>query len=48
MLAALLGLTLVMAIRPGLSDDHSVREDVERRMKYRHLDSLLDMIRYGS
>ena len=47
-LAALLGLTLVMAIRPGLSDDHSSREDVERRMKYRNLDSLLDMIRYAS
>ena len=44
-LAAILGLTLVLAVRPGLSDDHSARKDVDRRMKYRNLDSLLDMIR---
>jgi len=43
-LAAILGLTLVMTIRPGLSDDHGARKDVEG-VKYRNLDSLLDMIR---
>ena len=44
-LAAILGLTLVMTIRPGVSEDYSAREDVERSVKYRNLDSLLDMIR---
>lgn len=43
-LAALLGLTLVMAIRPGLSDKPSEQKDV-KAVKYRNLDSLLDMIR---
>ena len=43
-LAAILGLTLVLTIRPGLSDDHGVRKDV-KDVKYRNLDSLLDMIR---
>ncbi|KAL9964505.1 hypothetical protein ACROYT_G028156 [Oculina patagonica] len=43
-LAAILGLTLVMTIRPGLSDDHSARKDV-KGVKYRNLDSLLDMLR---
>ena len=42
-LATVLGLTLVMTIRPGLSDDHA-RKDVQG-VKYRNLDSLLDMIR---
>ncbi|KAJ7390284.1 Excitatory amino acid transporter 2 [Desmophyllum pertusum] len=42
-LAALLGLVLVLAIRPGLSDEHGARNDVHG-MKYRNLDSLLDMI----
>ena len=44
-LAAVLGLTLVMTIRPGVSSDYSTRDDVERNVKYRNLDSLLDMIR---
>ena len=43
-LAAILGLTLVMTIRPGLSDDHGARKDV-KDVKYRNLDSLLDMLR---
>ena len=43
-LATILGLTLVMTIRPGLSDDHGTQKDV-KGVKYRNLDSLLDMIR---
>ena len=43
-LAAILGLTLVMTIRPGINDDHGARKDV-KGVKYRNLDSLLDMIR---
>ena len=43
-LAALLGLALVMAIRPGLSDEPAEQKDV-KEVKYRNLDSLLDMIR---
>ena len=43
-LAALLGLALVMAIRPGLSDEPGEQKDV-KEVKYRNLDSLLDMIR---
>ncbi|KAL9964504.1 hypothetical protein ACROYT_G028155 [Oculina patagonica] len=43
-LAAILGLTLVMTIRPGLSDDHSARKG-NKGVKYRNLDSLLDMLR---
>ena len=46
-LASILGLTLVMAIRPGLRDDHVSQNDNQRRVTYRNLDSLLDMIRYG-
>lgn len=45
LLAALLGLTLVMAIRPGLRGDHGTQENGERNLKHRNLDSLLDMIR---
>jgi len=44
-LAAMLGLTLVMTIRPGVSSVHGAENDVERSVKYRNLDSLLDMIR---
>ena len=43
-LAAILGLALVMTIRPGVNDDHGGRKDV-KGVKYRNLDSLLDMIR---
>jgi len=43
-LAAILGLILVLTIRPGLSDNHGTRKDVQG-VKYRNLDSLLDMIR---
>lgn len=46
-LAAMLGLTLVMAIRPGSRGDHGAQNDNDRRVTYRNLDSLLDMIRYG-
>lgn len=45
LLAALLGLTLVMAIRPGLRGDNGTQENGERNLKHRNLDSLLDMIR---
>lgn len=45
-LAAILGLALVMAIRPGLGDDHGATGDLDRGIKYRNVDSLLDMIRY--
>jgi len=44
-LAAMLGLTLVMTIRPGVSSVHGAEKGVERSVKYRNLDSLLDMIR---
>ena len=45
-LAAILGLILVLTIRPGLSGDHGARvENVETGVKYRKLDSLLDMLR---
>ena len=44
-LAAILGMTLVLSIRPGVSDSHDSRESVQP-VKYRNLDSLLDMIRY--
>lgn len=43
-LAAILGLSLVMAIRPGLSDEHGEQKDT-KGVKYRNLDSFLDMIR---
>ncbi|XP_078379251.1 excitatory amino acid transporter 3-like isoform X2 [Oculina patagonica] len=43
-LAAILGLTLVLTIRPGLSGDHGAQKQVES-VKYRKLDSLLDMLR---
>lgn len=43
-LAAILGLSLVMAIRPGLSDEHGEQKDI-KGVKYRNLDSFLDMIR---
>ncbi|KAL9964503.1 hypothetical protein ACROYT_G028154 [Oculina patagonica] len=43
-LAAILGMTLVLSIRPGVSDNHDSRENVQA-VKYRNLDSLLDMIR---
>ena len=42
--ALLLGLILVLTVRPGLSDDHGARKDVTS-VKYRNLDSLLDVIR---
>lgn len=45
LLAALLGLTLVMAIRPGLGGDNGTQENGERNLKHRNLDSLFDMIR---
>lgn len=45
-LAAILGLILVLTIRPGLSGDHGAREEnVQTGVKYRKLDSLLDMLR---
>ena len=45
LLAALLGLTLVMAVRPGSRGANGTQENVERRLKQRNLDSLLDVIR---
>ena len=44
-LAAILGMTLVLSIRPGASDNHDLQKNVQG-VKYRNLDSLLDMIRY--
>lgn len=45
-LAAILGLILVLTTRPGLSGDHGAREEnVQTGVKYRKLDSLLDMLR---
>lgn len=45
-LAAILGLILVLTIRPGLSGDHGAQEEnVQTGVKYRKLDSLLDMLR---
>ena len=43
-LAAILGLILVLTIRPGSSGNHGAQENVES-VKYRNLDSLLDMLR---
>ncbi|KAJ7390285.1 Excitatory amino acid transporter 2 [Desmophyllum pertusum] len=43
-LAAILGLILVLTIRPGSSGNHDAHENVES-VKYRNLDSLLDMLR---
>ena len=44
-LAAILGLTLVMTIHPGISDDHGTNKNFKQSVKYRNLDSFLDMIR---
>ncbi|KAJ7390283.1 Excitatory amino acid transporter 2 [Desmophyllum pertusum] len=43
-LAAILGMSLVLSIRPGVSGNPDTRENVQG-VKYRNLDSLLDMIR---
>lgn len=42
--AVVLGLLLVMTIRPGFDSDHGTRKDIQS-VKYRNLDSLLDVIR---
>ena len=44
-LAALLGLVLVVTIQPG-KRDKAGEQTTDRKVQYRNLDSLLDMVRY--
>lgn len=45
-LAALLGLLLVLTIEPGKRDKPGEQESSDNKVEYRNLDSILDMLRY--
>ena len=45
-LAALLGLVLVVTIQPGKRDQPGVHGSSDNKVEYRNLDSILDMLRY--